>query len=109
VEKHSRYAAAAMEEAADTIDSLTARLAAAEARSMAKEYEELRSIIDGGSVTMTHEDAVEELRDRDARLAEVEEAARILLDDLSQFTRTEWLIERWPWLAEEKKGSGREV
>lgn len=47
----------------------------------------------------------------DARIAkivqerdEAREAARILFDDLSQFTRTEWLLERWPWLADEAKG-----
>lgn len=40
------------------------KLAAAEARSMATKYEELRSIIDGGSETMTHEDAVQDLKDR---------------------------------------------
>ena len=31
---------------------------------MATKYEELRSIIDGGSETMTHEDAVQDLKDR---------------------------------------------
>ena len=47
----------------------------------------------------------------DARIAKIErerdearEAARILLDELSLFTRTEWLADRWPWLAEEAKG-----
>ena len=34
---------------------------------------------------------------------EARAAARILFDELSLFTRTEWLAERWPWLAEEVK------
>ena len=50
--------------AAGCIAELEQRLAAAEARSMATKYEELRSIIDGGSETMTHEDAVQDLKDR---------------------------------------------
>lgn len=47
----------------------------------------------------------------DARIAtimqerdEAREAARILLDELSLFTRTEWLADRWPWLAENTNG-----
>lgn len=47
----------------------------------------------------------------DARIArivqerdEARAAARILFDDLSQFTRTEWLLKRWPWLEDEAKG-----
>ena len=48
----------------------------------------------------------------DARIAKIErerdearEAARILFDELSLFTRTEWLRERWPWLADCSKSS----
>ena len=44
----------------------------------------------------------------DARIArivqerdEARAAARILFDELSLFTRTEWLMERWPWLSDE--------
>lgn len=47
------------------LEEASQRLAAAEARSMATKYEELRSIIDGGSESMTHEDAVRDLKDRD--------------------------------------------
>lgn len=36
----------------------------------------------------------------EAERDEARAAARILLDDLSQFTRVEWLLERWPWLKE---------
>ena len=39
------------------------------------------------------------VQDRD----EARAAARILFDELSLFTRTEWLAERWPWLADEEK------
>lgn len=47
----------------------------------------------------------------DARIArivqerdEARAAARILFDELSLFTRTEWLAERWPWLEENTNG-----
>lgn len=74
------------------------RLAAAEAAAA-----ESRRIMDL-AVGRTEETLARLLFDANTERIAAVEAARTLFDDLSQFTRTEWLLKRWPWLAEEANG-----
>lgn len=46
-------------------------------------------------------DLKQRLAAAEAERDEAREAAGIILDDLSLHTRTEWIVERWPWLAKE--------
>jgi hypothetical protein len=45
-----------------------------------RRYEQLRQAIDGGSESMTHEDAIQEVRDLRALADRAEEAAKLALD-----------------------------
>lgn len=59
------------DEAADEIERF---------RDTARLYEELRSVIDGGSESMTHKDAIAEVEYLQSRVAELEDVLRTVLN-----------------------------
>jgi hypothetical protein len=83
--------AVAMLDAATKIESLTARLAEAEAGHKAQEEEAAR----------THDAWGEEVNAYAARIAEAEKAARWCYLQMWNDDR-ETALERWPWLAKEE-------
>ena len=54
-------------------------------------YEELRAVIDGGSESMNHDDAVREVKDMQARIAQLEEALKVARDALKELSPEETL------------------